>query len=109
MKGTRKGLLALNRRVGEAVDISGPCKVRVVELRGNQVRLSFEADRNVTIDREEITERKRREAGGEVNGNVDARKPCHCRAEKHCCAVASGAGLHADYYCAKRRAQGERG
>jgi carbon storage regulator len=106
MKDTRKGMLSLNRRPGEAVDVSGPCRVRVLEVRGNQVKLGFEADRSVIVDREEITERKAAEKRGEPNGNVDNRTPCTCRGS---CDIDLGHHPGTNHYCARLRAQGERG
>ncbi len=43
-------------RCGEQV-----IRVVVVELRGNRVRLGFEADKAISIDREEVDNAKQRE------------------------------------------------
>lgn len=53
--------LVLTRRPNEAVIIAGNVRVTVLGIKGNQVRLGFEAPAGVSIDREEIHERK---AGG---------------------------------------------
>ena len=46
--------LSLSRRVGERVVIDGPAVIEVAAIRGDKVRLTFEADPAVAIDREEI-------------------------------------------------------
>jgi carbon storage regulator CsrA len=46
--------LILSRRINEAFKINGPCEVKVVRLRGNRVYLSVQAEREVTIVRNEI-------------------------------------------------------
>jgi carbon storage regulator CsrA len=57
-------MLVLTRRVGETVVITGlpgrtrELKVSVVELRDGRVRLGFEADPDVSIDRSEVWDRK---------------------------------------------------
>jgi carbon storage regulator CsrA len=58
-------MLVFTRKTGEAVVVTGlpgracELKVSVIEIRGGRVRLGFEADRNIVIDRSEITDRKR--------------------------------------------------
>jgi len=68
-------MLALTRRVGEEVVIGDPCKplglIRVVEIHGDKVRLSFDFPREVKINRKELAEQKARQAsqgGGDVPG-----------------------------------------
>jgi carbon storage regulator CsrA len=61
-------MLVLNRRIGEAVVIDGKVLVEVVEVNWTQrkVKLGFTAPREITIDRSEVSERRRKgEAGGE--------------------------------------------
>jgi carbon storage regulator CsrA len=43
--------LVLTRRSGEAIDIGGYARVRVVAIRGRQVRLLIEAPREVRVSR----------------------------------------------------------
>lgn len=57
-------MLVLSRKRGEAV-IVGLGKVTVVDIRGDKVRLGFEFDRSVRIDREEVDDAKRAELSGE--------------------------------------------
>ncbi len=49
-------MLILSRKVNESVIIRGGIKVMVVSIRGDKVRLGFEAPDNVAIHREEIQE-----------------------------------------------------
>ncbi len=51
-------MLVLTRSVGERLFINdGEIKIRVLEVKGNQVRIGVEAPREVTVHREEIFER----------------------------------------------------
>ncbi len=50
-------MLILTRRVGEAVLIGDDVRVRVLGLKGGQVRLGFAAPRTVAVHREEIYQR----------------------------------------------------
>jgi carbon storage regulator len=73
------GYLIITRRTGEKIDITleDGRQIHIVQLgvSGNQVRYGIDAPRSITVDREEITERKRREqeqqSGKEPNGNKD--------------------------------------
>jgi len=56
-------MLILTRAPGEGVVFDGPGRVVVVEIRGDKVRLGFEADPDVAIDRDEVA-KKIRECGG---------------------------------------------
>ena len=71
-------MLILTRRVGETVMIGNEVTVTVLGVKGNQVRLSINAPKDVTVHREEIFERIKAEQGdsepaangnGAVNGN----------------------------------------
>ncbi len=53
-------MLVLTRKTDEWVVINGEIGVRVIEIRGNAVRLGFSAPEHVTIDRYEIDQRKTR-------------------------------------------------
>jgi len=50
-------MLILARRQNEVIDIQGLCRVIVVEIRQNAVRLGFEADPAIRIHREEVLKR----------------------------------------------------
>ena len=57
-------MLILTRRVGETVVIGDDVDVTVLGIKGNQVRLGVKAPREVTVHREEIYQRIRREQNG---------------------------------------------
>jgi carbon storage regulator len=48
-------MLVLSRKLGETVVIAGDIKVTVVAVRGNKVRLGFDAPDDIDIVREELT------------------------------------------------------
>lgn len=50
-------MLILTRRVGETLMIGDEITVRVLGVKGNQVRVGVEAPRNVAVHREEIYQR----------------------------------------------------
>lgn len=54
-------MLALTRKQGERIIIGGNIVVQVVDIKGDKVRLGIEAPREVTIDRQEVAQRKRGE------------------------------------------------
>ena len=47
-------MLVLSRRPGESVIIGGEITVKVIEVRGDQIRIGIEAPRSVKVYREEI-------------------------------------------------------
>jgi carbon storage regulator len=49
-------LLVLTRKVDESITIGNHITVRVLEIRGNQVRLGIQAPRDTSINRTEIYE-----------------------------------------------------
>ena len=60
-------MLVLTRKIGERIRIGDTITVRVLEVRGSQVRLGVEAPAEVRIFREEIYHPER-EANGEATG-----------------------------------------
>ena len=54
-------MLILTRKVSAAICIGDDIEILVMALRGNQVRFGVKAPRDVTVDREEIAQRKVRE------------------------------------------------
>ena len=49
-------MLVLTRKVGESISIDDNIKIRVVQLRGKQVRLGIEAPKETRIYRQEVHE-----------------------------------------------------
>ena len=58
-------MLVLSRRIGERIVIGGGIAVTVLEVRDEKVRLGIDAPREVRVDREEVADRKAREAAGD--------------------------------------------
>jgi carbon storage regulator len=55
-------MLILTRRPHESIRIGPRVRITVLGFKGSQVRLGIEAPPEVSVDREEIWERKQREA-----------------------------------------------
>lgn len=49
-------MLILTRKSGEGIRIGDAIALKIIEIRGNQVRIGIEAPRNVSVHREEIYE-----------------------------------------------------
>ena len=49
-------MLILTRKSGEGIRIGDSVTLRVIEIRGNQVRLGVDAPKNVSVHREEVYE-----------------------------------------------------
>jgi carbon storage regulator len=54
-------MLVLTRRVGETLVVGNDVSVTILGVKGNQIRIGINAPKDVTIHREEIYERIRRE------------------------------------------------
>ena len=65
-------MLALTRRVGEEIIIGDPRKpqgvIRVVDIHGDKVRLSFDFPRETQINRSELAEQKLRQQRPKKDG-----------------------------------------
>ena len=66
-------MLILTRRVGETVMIGDEVAVTVLRVKGNQVRLGVNAPKSISVQREEIFQRIKRE-GGQGLESVDAKE-----------------------------------
>lgn len=49
-------MLVLSRKVGESITIDGQIKIKVIAVRGNRIRLGFEAPEDCQIRRSEWLE-----------------------------------------------------
>jgi len=47
-------MLILTRKSGEGIRIGDSITLKIIEIRGNQVRLGVDAPKNVSVHREEI-------------------------------------------------------
>ncbi len=61
-------MLILTRRVGETLIIGDEVSVTVLGVRGSQVRIGVNAPKDVSVHREEIYERIKKERGDENSG-----------------------------------------
>jgi carbon storage regulator len=59
-------MLILTRRTNESIRIGSRIRITVLGFKGSQVRIGIEAPPEVTVDREEIWDRKRQEVLVEV-------------------------------------------
>ena len=62
-------MLILTRRVGETLMIGDDVSVTVLGVKGNQVRIGVNAPRDVSVHREEIYERIKREQNDAASGS----------------------------------------
>lgn len=51
-------MLVLSRKIGERIVIGGKVVVTIIEIKGGKVQIGIEAPVEITIDREEVDERK---------------------------------------------------
>ena len=54
-------MLILTRRIGESVKINEDITVTVLGIKGNQIRIGVDAPRHVSVHREEIYQRMKKE------------------------------------------------
>lgn len=72
-------MLILTRRVGETVMIGDEVAVTVLRVKGNQVRLGVNAPKSISVQREEIFQRIKREGAQPVDAAeaVEVAEPAH--------------------------------
>ena len=54
-------MLILTRRIGESVKINEDITVTVLGIKGNQIRIGVDAPKHVSVHREEIYQRLKKE------------------------------------------------
>jgi carbon storage regulator len=68
-------MLILTRKVGEMIRIGDAVTIRVLEVRGSQVRLGVDAPADVRIFREEVYRAMQDEQAGAPAAAMPTRKP----------------------------------
>lgn len=58
-------MLILTRHIGETIMIGDEVTITVLGVKGNQVRVGFNAPKSIPVHREEIYDRIKREEAGE--------------------------------------------
>ena len=80
-------MLVLTRKLGEVIRVGDAVTVRVLEVKGNQVRLGVDAPADVRIYREEVylaIRKENEEAAAAERGSLDeALKTWQSQREKH--------------------------
>ena len=61
-------MLILMRQIGETLMIGDHITVTVLSVKGNQVRLGVNAPRDISVHREEVYEKIKKEKGEGVGG-----------------------------------------
>jgi carbon storage regulator len=75
-------MLVLTRRIGEEIVIDGNIRIKVLEGRGDRVRLGITAPKSVRIDREEVHERRAEFSDSVVLDRVAKSNGCTPRRQK---------------------------
>lgn len=67
-------MLVLTRKLGESIAIDDHIKIRVVQIKGKQVRLGIEAPKDTKIHREEVYLAIQNQNQESVGANPDSTK-----------------------------------
>ena len=68
-------MLILTRKIGEAIAIGDDTKIRLLEIKGGQVKIGVEAPNDVAVHREEVFLRileENRKAAKETPSDLDS-------------------------------------
>jgi carbon storage regulator len=65
-------MLVLTRKVGDVIAIGDNIKIVVMAIKGKQVRLGVQADRNTVVHREEVYQKIQQEIQAAMNSDTDA-------------------------------------
>lgn len=58
-------MLVLTRRVNECLCIGEGVVVKIISIRGQQVRIGIDAPKSISVDREEVRQLKKLKAAGD--------------------------------------------
>lgn len=76
-----RDMLALTRRIGEEVVIGDPCNplgvIRIMEIHGDKVRLSFDFPKDTQINRRELAEQKARQLNSQSDPASQTDQPAN--------------------------------
>jgi len=64
-------MLVLTRKAGEVITIGDDIQVRVLAIKGGQVRIGIEAPRQVSVNREEVLRSRVDSTGLQLSAVVD--------------------------------------
>lgn len=76
-------MLVLTRKLGEVIRIGSGVTVRVLEIKGSQVRLGLDAPPDVKIFREEVYRAILNENAGAALGSLDTMDAATTAVRKH--------------------------
>lgn len=68
-------MLILARKVGEAITIADDITIKILEVKGGQVKIGVDAPQNISIHRNEVLERimaENKRAATETTHDLDA-------------------------------------
>ncbi len=65
-------MLVLTRKVGDVIAIGDNIKIVVMAIKGKQVRLGVQADRNTVVHREEVYQKIQQEIRAAMDSDFDA-------------------------------------